>query len=118
MDGNREISTNEIKRKLREIRVLRFICHFPLLCLTALIVFASLSPDSWETFLVPVIKAVAFVAVPVFVLGIGIGYMDCPRCGNKYHVNRSSHGFLSRYRFNYFTRKCLNCELNLKGTNI
>ena len=111
-------SPAEIQEKLRSLRLLRFICHFPWLMVFLLGASFLVVPPHIKHTVMPIYQLFFFWAFVGFFLSFFVRPFPCPRCGEKFHFKRYSTGLFSRWAYNDFARKCMHCGLKLDGSNL
>ena len=111
----------KIQSDLRDLRIWRFLCNFPLLAVVLMLALDAstgrfLDLDIWEFQLYRVLWFLFCVwAVAGIILGIPLHTQSCPLCGNRFHARTVRWGF--NYT-NTFVRTCMHCGLNLSGNNL
>ena len=110
-----------IRKDLRDLRLWRFLCNFPLLAVLLMFLLDVATGklfqlDMWDFGIYRVFWVLfCFWAVAGIVLGIPLHTQGCPMCGKRFHARSLSWGF---YYTNTFVRKCLHCGLYLSGKNL
>ena len=119
MSDKSENTPDKIREGLRAIRIMRTASHFPILLLFIFgLAQAFIFSESWKEYSLPLFKLIFLFAAIGFVLGFGVRFMDCPRCGNKFHHKKTGETIIKWYMYNEFARACLHCGLKLNGSNI
>jgi len=106
----------EIQSGLKRIRILRMLSHGPILLLLIIAVPLFLGPEQLHDKLLPIWEGAFYLMIGGFFLGAFLRGLNCPRCGNRYHL-KMTLGNKSRL-YNEFTKKCVYCGLRLDGKEI
>jgi len=120
MSSDPEREHEELVRRLRILRFLRFFGHVPFLSVFVvaglLALIRWLSPQTgdaiWSHNLFQAMWVLLWVlAVVGFFLSFLLPGIKCPRCGKEFHFKRT--GLF--YTANEFSKRCMNCGLSLKA---
>ena len=112
----------ELLRRLRIIRFLRFFGHVPFLSVFVVAgtlglirwIFPQLGDAIWTHSVFQAMWMLLWVlAVFGFFLSFLLLGIRCPRCHKKFHFKRTGH----LRSTNEFSRSCMNCGLSLKGSS-
>jgi hypothetical protein len=112
-----QVRTDEIKARLRSLRMLRFAIHFPWLAVILVGIIYAVLPSSAKAVVLPFYQFFFFWAAAGFFVSYLIRRFPCPRCGERFHYRRPGQRFLSLYPYNDFATKCMDCGLRLDGSN-
>lgn len=109
---------SDIRAELKRVKRLRFICYGPF-AFTFVLYLTNALVSRWVKIDFGPIEFILFIWVVYGLLrSYSVGKFECPLCGNKFHSRRYGNGFLSLSRYNNLTKKCMNCGLELNGSNI
>jgi hypothetical protein len=104
--------------KLKKLRRLRFYGNFPILAFIILAVLNVIAPD----FIKPLVSLLLGAAVIwfflTFFMNFKIYFYRCPRCNERFHLRPLNRETKMVHFYNPFTQKCLNCGLQIDGSNI
>jgi hypothetical protein len=117
MSAEAQKSGEQIRTKLKSLRMLRVASHFPWLMVILLGLVYVILPAGGRQFILPIYQLFFFWAAAGFFLSYLIRRYPCPRCGERFHYRRRGERFLSLYPYNDFATKCMDCGLKLDGSN-
>ncbi|MDH3320978.1 MAG: hypothetical protein OEO84_14995 [Betaproteobacteria bacterium] len=117
MSTKTHTSAEDIRSRLRSLRMLRAACHFPWLAVIIVGLIYAVLPSGRKALVLPAYQFLFFWAAAGFFLSYLIRRFPCPRCGERFHYRRPGQRFLSLYPYNDFASKCMDCGLKLNGSN-
>ena len=117
MNAEAQESPDQIRARLKSLRMLRFASHFPWLAVILIGLVYIVLPAAGRDAILPVYQFLFAWATAGFFMGYLIRRYPCPRCGERFHYRRRGERFLSLYAYNDFATKCTHCGLRLDGSN-
>ncbi|MEJ1334518.1 MAG: hypothetical protein RPU37_00570 [Candidatus Sedimenticola sp. (ex Thyasira tokunagai)] len=119
MKTEEEKNAAEIRRSLRNLRILKFMVFFPFI-MTMLVGVALFNIEKeWVSTVKPIFMLFFIWAfVGGLFGGARIRNYECPRCQRPFHHGQRATWFGILPVWNDFARTCMHCGLNQNGSNI
>ena len=109
------MNKTELESGLQRIRQFKLLTNLPLLTfVTCVIIFFSLEAFGHGGWFKPIYQVSFVLGVFGFVMLFVQENIKCPNCGKKFNVKLKPLYFVR----NLFSKKCMNCWLELNGSNV